>query len=74
MDGYSNSWREREFYADLKEKDRYDYYDDPIDEDELDEEILREMNGRGRQKKVFFQWKKITERKAGKDRRNGKRG
>lgn len=23
-------WREREFYADLKEKDRYDYYDDPI--------------------------------------------
>ena len=72
LDGYSNSWREREFYADLKEKDRYDYYDDPIDEDELDEEILREMMEE-EDRESILPWKKITERKAGKDRRNGKR-
>lgn len=74
LDRYSDSRRQREFYADLKEKDRYDdFYDEPIDEDELDEEILREMMEEEDWESIL-PWKKISERKAGKDRRNGKRG
>ena len=74
LDRYPDSWKEREFYADLKQPDRYeDFCDDPIDEDELDEEILREMMEE-EDRESILPWKKISERKTGKDRRNGKRG
>ena len=73
MDGYSNSWREREFYADLKEKDRYDYYDDPLTRMSLMRKSYREMMEE-EDRESILPWKKITERKAGKDGRNGKRG
>lgn len=67
-DRYYDSRRQREFYADLKEPDRYDdFYDEPIDEDELDEEILREMMEE-EDRESILPWKKISERKTGKDR------
>ncbi len=80
----SGSRRERAFYADLYDDDFYDneeFYDDeelydeldPIDEDELDEEILREMMEE-EDRESILPWKKHGEKHSQKEGRNGKRG
>lgn len=67
------NFRSREFYADLNEDKEYgNPYEEPIDEEELDEEILREIMEE-EDRESILPWKKHGDRKSRKEGHNGKR-
>lgn len=68
-----NSPKKRTYTVRMDPEPSYDdQYEDLIDEDELDEEILREMMEE-EDRASIFPWKKSEERKARKEEKNGKR-